>query len=388
MNLRKYFKVFCLFLFLFGSLIFAQEKQFRVESISDNTITINAGVRDGVKRDFSGQAFWERELGGRKVPVYTCRFKIISVKESTSNARIETRSPSDPIEKGQKVKFDQVLIAPGKLIIRSNPSNARVYLNSVSEGNTPLDMYLDPGSYNIRTEKSEYKPKDDRVNIISGQSTRKDYRLEPIPTPKYRVTINTSPEYAKLYVDGEYKGETPLEVEINKWNFDLRIEKENYETIEKNIILTQQNSEKTYYLEQIKFKISISTNPSWASVYIDGTYIDVSPFQRTLERGRHKISIVKDGYESIEDEIEIKSDIEKTYTLKEINYGRLIISFFPYANVEIDDKFYREVPPLLEVKLSSGRHKIRFYSSKLRKEKTIWVELSKDEEKRIHETFD
>jgi len=74
-------------------------------------------------------------------------------------------------------------------------------------------------------------------------------------------------------------------------------------------------------------------------------------------------------------------------TKPEIGYGYLIISSHPPAAVEIDGRLYREVPPSLEVKLLAGKHTIGFITSKSKRKKTIEIELSKDERKRIHETL-
>jgi len=69
----------------------------------------------------------------------------------------------------------------------------------------------------------------------------------------------------------------------------------------------------------------------------------------------------------------------------DIGYGYLIISSHPPAAVDIDGKLYREVPPSFEIKLLEGKHTIGFIASKSKRKKTIEIELSKDERKRIHE---
>jgi len=75
-------------------------------------------------------------------------------------------------------------------------------------------------------------------------------------------------------------------------------------------------------------------------------------------------------------------------TRPEIGYGHLLISSYPPANVEINGKLYGVSPPLLEVRLTEGMHTIRFFNKELKIEKTITIELLKDEKKRIHQRFD
>lgn len=133
------------------------------------------------------------------------------------------------------------------------------------------------------------------------------------------------------------------------------------------------------------FQVTITSFPEKAKVSIDGKEVGETPFNKKIERGMHKIEVNKEGYKPEKDIVEISSNYSKKYTLVEAGYGYVLISFFPYAKVEIDGKEYREVPPPLEVRLPEGKHKIRFFSPRLGKEKTIEIDLLKGERKRIHE---
>lgn len=137
-----------------------------------------------------------------------------------------------------------------------------------------------------------------------------------------------------------------------------------------------------------RYVITIDSFPEDARVSIDGKEMGKTPYKQIVNKGLHKIEVEKEGYKPEKDVLEINSDFSKKYNLIEAGYGDLIISFFPYAKVEIDGKQYREVPPPLEVRLVEGNHKIRFISSKLGKEKTIEVNLLKGEKKRIHEKIE
>ena len=80
--------------------------------------------------------------------------------------------------------------------------------------------------------------------------------------------------------------------------------------------------------------------------------------------------------------------VKPAITRPATGYGYLLISSYPSAKVEIDGKLYGVVPPLLEVNLPAGEHTIRFFNKELNIEKTILVDLSKSERKRIHKRFD
>jgi len=80
--------------------------------------------------------------------------------------------------------------------------------------------------------------------------------------------------------------------------------------------------------------------------------------------------------------------VKPAITRPATGYGYLLISSYPPAKVEIDGKLYGVVPPLLEVNLPAGEHTIRFFHRELNIEKTIVVNLSKGERKRIHKRFE
>ena len=133
------------------------------------------------------------------------------------------------------------------------------------------------------------------------------------------------------------------------------------------------------------YQVTITSFPEKAKVLIDDKEVGVTPFNKRIEKGRHEIEVIKDGYKPEKEIVEISSNFSKRYNLQQVGYGYVLISYFPYAKVEIDGKEYREVPPPLEVKLPEGKHKIRFFSPRLGKEKIIEINLIKGERKRIHE---
>ena len=49
---------------------------------------------------------------------------------------------------------------------------------------------------------------------------------------RQQVTITSDPPCAKVWINGVYRGETPVEVPYNwSWVYDVRVEKAGYETI-------------------------------------------------------------------------------------------------------------------------------------------------------------
>lgn len=141
------------------------------------------------------------------------------------------------------------------------------------------------------------------------------------------LTIESIPK-TQIYIDGEYKGDTPREIEVSPGDRLLKLQPvdqnqsySNYETRVKTVAGVKTivrrilgGEEEKASGEIISFKkassssadFSIISTPDAASVFIDNKFIDSTPLKVTdLSPGVHKIQIKAQGYESREFEIQI-----------------------------------------------------------------------------------
>lgn len=112
-----------------------------------------------------------------------------------------------------------------ELIVQTTPSQARVYINNDYKGTTPLELTLEEGSYDLRIEKNGYKTIQEVISLYPGKTTTITRTLEPIAVP---VTIESNPSGAEVYIDGEYRGVTPLTVSLLPGNYYLKLVKSGY----------------------------------------------------------------------------------------------------------------------------------------------------------------
>lgn len=122
--------------------------------------------------------------------------------------------------------------------------------------------------------------------------------------PEVRTFVfETTPPKAKISINGDPKGETPLNLPLalNK-HFDLSLEKEGYQPIKKEILTSPDNLHYVFEMTQNKpvfGAVKIDTNPSGAKVTVNGkdtgqttpAIIDELPFEKDAE-----IGLSKEGY--------------------------------------------------------------------------------------------
>ena len=128
---------------------------------------------------------------------------------------------------------------PGVLIINSEPSGAKVYIDDVLRGTTPLKFKIEPGVHTLRLELEGCKPIEKEISISVGESLELNFKFEALLGV---LSISSNPIGADVYIDGVPKGVTPLEIEVEPGRHILRLELEGYKPIEKEISISAGDS--------------------------------------------------------------------------------------------------------------------------------------------------
>ncbi|MFZ2053433.1 MAG: PEGA domain-containing protein [Candidatus Aminicenantales bacterium] len=219
------------------------------------------------------------------------------------------------VEAGKKTlrEFTLVPLTLNNIRIDSNPRGAEVLVGAEIKGQTPLEFTLEPGIYEIKVKKEpEYKEVADHWKIIKAEPFTKSYALDPV----YLVEIETVPEDSEVSLDGVPKGRSPLKIELSKNRCQLVIEKgDQWTKINEPLFLNPGRNLIRRSLTKIKHSLFIKTNPSGASVSINGIPVGVSPVKKMDLAGDCNIRIEKTGYASISDTIKVEADVERTYDL-------------------------------------------------------------------------
>lgn len=307
----------------------------------------------------TGYLFYEKVLRGGK-------------KEQENSAMI-----AEPIAKKTPVLVPQ----PGFMEINSVPEGADVYIDDKYEGITPIKHEILPGTYKIRMKKDpDHKEISDEMEVKTGETSLKNYTLDTA----YFLEVKTIPKGADVSIDGNYKGTTPIKVELLRSTCRLRIEKgEGWFSIDESLTLNPGINSFERSLKRIMYSLSIKTYPPEARVFISDKLIGNSPARKSDLLGVYDIKIEKDSYKTIEESINIKSDVERIYNLTKLELVKIRLNVYPYANVFIDGKSIGEIPPIKIHEIEEGKHTIKFVSTDPNKEFLIEVEIRAGESKEI-----
>ena len=173
---------------------------------------------------------------------------------------------------------------PGVVTINTtNLTDARVQIDGVDIGVTPLvEVPIEPGPHQLTLVKDRYLEYSAAIEI-EGRSQAQSFeaRLEPAWAI---VSLTTSPSGAEVLVDGEVVGTTPLNAEIlqGQRNLVLKLAGHKAWQDEYDILAGADFAIPQVTLEPADGLVFIRSNPTEASVTIDGEYVGLTPLEVAL----------------------------------------------------------------------------------------------------------
>jgi len=188
----------------------------------------------------------------------------------------------------------------GMLKVTTDKGTASVYLGIKEIGQTPIEQYLDEGTYTIRVLKDGFEPFVRKIHIRPNQGTTVSARLYP---GEGTVEFLVIPSGAKLTLGGSKDTwTTPIrlnDLKERKYSYTLSMpgfesEKGSF-SFEKgqNILLAMK-------LQSSAGLLSVISRPRGATVILDGEMVGETPLAlEEVESGKHTIQIKKKGYSSV-----------------------------------------------------------------------------------------
>jgi len=201
----------------------------------------------------------------------------------------------------------------GSISISSNPSGSNVYLDSSFKGTTPLTIPNVPiGLHTIKLTKSGYNDISKTVTVSSGQTTTVS---ESLNSRSGSIKVTSNPSGANIYLDGTFKGTTETTLSnVPIGSHVIKITKSGYNDISKSVTVSSEKTNTiTVSLNSLTGSITISSNPSGAEIFLDGTYRGITPkIISDVPVGKHIIVLSKPGYETASSEITVSSGQTKS----------------------------------------------------------------------------
>lgn len=251
-------------------------------------------------------------------------------------------------------------VEPPKTILKitSEPSGATIYRGRAEVGKTPFSFNPKPGHYLLRLELSEHRTEWLNLHLAKATTTEKHVKLFPVTAS---VLITSNPAGAKIIVNKELKGLTPLIIQNLKiGNYEAIIEKDGFESRPVNwkIIDGRPRQVAVNLISNIG-KLIVESVPNSATVYLNDKLVGNTPFQADMEEGKYELKLTKSGYADISKTVIVpkSSELKEKLTLPILPGSIEINSNPPKAQVSINGKSHGSTP-LIIAKLQPGSYDI------------------------------
>ncbi len=208
-----------------------------------------------------------------------------------------------------------------KVHLTSSPAGAAVTVNDEERGPTPCTLELPAGDYALRLAKKYYEPYAGTLTV-NGPVSR-DYELARVKT---RVSFDSDPQGATVYVDGGELGVTPVtsdHVEAGKHKATFVLPGHHDQSFEFEVVSRDPADRpvKATLLRIPPGKLQVDAEVRGAEVFLDGRSIGAAPTApRAVEGGKHRLRVL--GVDRI---VTIEPGVEQkvAFTLKDLQMVRI-----------------------------------------------------------------
>ena len=197
----------------------------------------------------------------------------------------------------------------GTLVVETVPPGADVRVADEKIGETPLQAEPLEGRYRLDISRAGFKPVQREVFVIAGQTVR----LPPIELEKADaiVALTSEPPGATVTVDGEFRGRTPVSVEVGAdREHAIRFARAGYRSATRTLTAGPGETRALdVALEPELGTVFITVRPADAELKIDGRPAGRAAQRLRLPTVPHELEIARAGYETQRITVTPKPDI-------------------------------------------------------------------------------
>lgn len=303
------------FAFLLGDTYLLRQGEYRVSASAAGHHDLAVDTTIGSDRNqvvpltlerLPGRVAFEIDPAGASVQVGDVRGQAPFTAQVPAGTR--TALVDHPRYKGTSVEFDvegmereqtlEVALEPNwaDVTIPTSPPGAEVRVDGEpDDAVTPGPIPILAGERRIAVKLAGHKEWRDILAVTAGEAVT----LPPIVLERVDglVTVRSSPSGAGVTVDGNYRGETPLEMAVTPGAHDVRVFRLGYAPWNERVrVVSGRERNLDVTLDPVSGEIAIETRPEGVELWVDGELHGEAVGVVTLSAVEHEIELRKEGY--------------------------------------------------------------------------------------------
>ena len=234
------------------------------------------------------------------------------------------------IEGGNVEQTLEVELAPAwaDVFVSSTPPGATFYVDGEPMGETPMTAQVIEGGRSLELRLEGFKSWSTDQRIVAQQAM--DLPQVVLEKADNIVRVASTPGGASVTVDGEYRGQTPMDLSLQPGQrFRIGFAKPGYVSNQRELEVIQGDETRMQVrLQPILGEVLLSGSPADAEVLVDGLRRGSLNSQLRLPAHPHRIEVRKEGYEpfsvTLTPNPELGQRVEVTLlSLDELNAARI-----------------------------------------------------------------
>ena len=270
-----------------------QSLKVRLTEIKGSVLVTSEPPGAKVTMNGKGQGLTPLVMTGLKTGEYSAR-----IEHLNRAPRVVKWQITDSRPKKISVSLDSDI---GRVVIKTTPSRARVYIDGKACGITPYRADLQEGRHNIKLVLAGFAEAKTTVDIMRDEQTSKTITLVKLPGTFHFLS---KPTGATVYINDQPFGKTPLKVaDMKAGQYKVRVEKSGFDSVSRDAYVTAGRVNTVEFdLRRNTGGIDLIVNPPGVTVYINGKKFgmtvkgandDLSKVLhiRNLPAGKHQIML-------------------------------------------------------------------------------------------------
>ena len=220
------------------------------------------------------------------------------------------------INEGETKELPIINLKPrfGYYQVNTTPSAATVYLDDKLIGVSPVTRrQIESGNHTLRVETNLYHKDEQQFLISNGDDKVFDIKLNPAFGT---LIINSEPEGASLFIDGEEKGTTPYKNE--NWpsgTYQITLKSDLYLDETRSVIVEDgKPAEQLLVLSRNFGKITITAPDS--KIFQNGAFMATGSYTANLAPGKYVFTANRDKHHEAKKEVFVTVGSNEEFTLK------------------------------------------------------------------------
>jgi hypothetical protein len=187
----------------------------------------------------------------------------------------------------------------GSLRVIANVPEASIMIDGEPVGRAPVTReLLRAGEHIVSASASGFTSAEQTVEVVEGEQRVISMRLEAVAAQDGRILVNSRSGAAKVVVDGQDRGETPVVIEKPTAGVHaIVVTRDGFEALRTTCETGPgKNCELDAVLEPLGAKVRVVADVAEAELLIDGESRGNLPWEGSVPAGTHRIEVRASGY--------------------------------------------------------------------------------------------